>query len=119
MKQLRMIKYENLYLIKESSNVYMTTLGVFLEDSGGSIDFWKKWALSDSLFASGNINHLEKENNIVFLYMRPGKRNKNLSFSIPVFIELLNRWEELYKQQVNEIIITLDEQGNATIEGKD
>ena len=110
------------YYLNVASTPRMSILANFLEsDYGSGRSSFKEWTNNEEYkFIEGNISWLEKENDdviITYLFDRSEDIYEHaFRTSKKQFLELLNKWEKLYKEGPKEIIITYED-GKIHLEG--
>ena len=109
MSYVEFIFIESHPYIEEADNSKMEILGLFLTNDVGSITFWKNWINNPEYEDTvGNLTFIEKENNKIIIGDLWAEDWYETIFETTQkqLLEILDRWEELCKQQPREIIIT-------------
>lgn len=125
MKYIRFVKIDSRYLKKEDTSPEMTTLGMFF-----ATDYDPNWPSTKPWIKDPNTDGHEVESNIttwrkdfhgnIFIGYLIYEDEEEWTFKTTKekFLKLLDDWDKLVKQNPKEITITVSEDGEIKVEGK-
>ncbi|MGB8366824.1 MAG: hypothetical protein WCD44_00545 [Candidatus Babeliales bacterium] len=110
-KYLKLQKLKNGYEYKESNDAALETLNYFLDDCHAATNSFKKWMYDPAIeIFGGNVTTVEKEGEKIIITLEFVENEKKYDYSFETtrekLIDIMDRWNELYKKMPEKIIIT-------------
>ena len=118
MKKVHMAKANSTYMWMASNSADLSVLSSFLaHDVASGGDSFKAWARSNNVEAGGNISDLEREGARIYINNIFAEKACLFVTTSEQLFSIIEQWQQLYKQQPAEIIISQHDDGNISLTG--